>query len=292
MSATFKHYDAWRHGSRPPVALTVAGSDSGGGAGIQADLKTFQELGVYGMSVITAVTAQNSVGVQRIESISADMVEAQLDSVLGDIGTDAMKTGMLPTRSHVEAVASAIRRHRVTRLVVDTVYAAKDGSALMGGDAFEAMKALLLPLAYVVTPNLPEACMLLGVQESDIRTVEDMEQLAIRLLALGPRYVLLKGGHWPGAEAVDVFVGPRRSDPARRLSGVRHATKHTHGTGCTTASAIAAHLARGFEPEDASRRAKAFVSAAIAESFPTGNGTGSLWHGAFAGKRSILYDNS
>lgn len=267
--------------TRPPIVLTVAGSDSGGGAGIQADLKTFQELGVYGMSVITAITAQNSVGVQRIEPVSAEMVEAQLDSVLGDIGADAVKTGMLPTGAHVEAVAAAVRRHKPKSLVVDTVNAAKDGSALMGIDAFEAMKSLLLPLTEVVTPNLPEACRLLGLRETDIRSIEDMEQAAFKLLSFGPRHVLLKGGHFTGAkEAIDIFVGPSRSEPAHRISGLRHATSHTHGTGCTTASAVAAYIAKGRSPEDACRHAKAFVSWAIAAAFPTGAGTGSLWHGA------------
>lgn len=269
-------------GAHPPIALTIAGSDCSGGAGIQADLKTFQELGVYGMSVITAITAQNSLGVQRVEPVFADMVEAQLESVLTDIGADVVKTGMLPTRAHVEAVVAAIRRHTPKCLVIDTVYAAKDGSALMGGEAFEAMKSLLLPLAEVVTPNLPEACLLLGLRESDIRSARDMEQAASMLLALGPRYVLLKGGHFfSPKEAIDVFVGSDRSEPARRISGIRHSTSHTHGTGCTTASAIAAYLAKGHSPEDACRQAKAFVSAAIAASFPTGAGTGSLWHGAF-----------
>ncbi len=267
--------------TRPPIVLTVAGSDSGGGAGIQADLKTFQELGVYGMSVITAITAQNSVGVQRIEPVSPELVEAQLVSVLGDIGADAVKTGMLPTRAHVETVAAAIRRYKPRNLVVDTVHAAKDGSALMGMDAFEAMQSMLLPLADVATPNLPEACRLLGLCETDIRSVEDMEQAAIKLLSFGPRHVLLKGGHFAGAkEAIDIFVGPSSSEPARRISGIRHQTSHTHGTGCTTASAVAAYIARGRSTEDACRQAKAFVSEAIAASFPTGAGTGSLWHGA------------
>ena len=271
-------------GSRPPIALTVAGSDSGGGAGIQADLKTFQELGVYGMSVITAITAQNSVGVQRVDPVSPGMVEAQLGSVLGDIGADVVKTGMLPTRAHVEAVADAIRRYQPKFLIVDTVHAAKDGSLLMGGDAFEAMKSLLLPLADVVTPNLPEACMLLGLRESDIRSVGDMEQAASMLLSLGPRHAFLKGGHYSGDdEAIDVFTGPNRSEPARRLIGIRHSTAHTHGTGCTTASAVAAYVAKGYSPEEACRCAKAFVSAAIAAAFPTGAGTGSLWHGACRG---------
>lgn len=283
MSADGKpiHSSECDNSARPPIVLTVAGSDSGGGAGIQADLKTFQELGIYGMSVITAITAQNSLGVQRVEPVAIDMVEAQLESVLGDIGTDVVKTGMLPTRWHVEATAAAIRRYSPLRLVVDPVFAAKDGSPLMGGEAFEAMKAQLLPLAEVVTPNLPEACMLIGLKETDIQSVQDMEKVALRLLELGPRHVLLKGGHFPGEESVDVVAGPHRYDPVYRLCGVRYLTTHTHGTGCTTASAVAAYIARGYAPIDACKQAKAFVSAAIAASFPTGAGTGSLWHGAY-----------
>ncbi|OXS58440.1 bifunctional hydroxymethylpyrimidine kinase/phosphomethylpyrimidine kinase [Cohnella sp. CIP 111063] len=273
---------------RRSLVLTVAGSDSGGGAGIQADLKTFQELGVYGMSVVTAVTAQNSLGVQRVEAVSPDMVEAQLESVLSDIGADAVKTGMLPQSAHVETAASSFARHRVKRLVVDPVCAASDGSALMDGGAFEAMKRLLLPMAEVVTPNLPEACRLLGVRSDDIRTIADMERLAKRLLSLGSRHVFLKGGHWNGEEAVDVFVSAHRPEEARRFTGPRYPTLHTHGTGCTTASAIAALLAQGALPEEACREAKAFVAAAISEAFSLGGGTGSLWHGAFAEKRRVL----
>ncbi|TFE28215.1 bifunctional hydroxymethylpyrimidine kinase/phosphomethylpyrimidine kinase [Cohnella luojiensis] len=266
--------------SRHPLALTIAGSDSGGGAGIQADLKTFQELGVYGMSVITAITAQNSLGVQRIEPLSPAMVEEQLESVLSDIGTDAVKTGMLPTRAHVETVAASFRRHKVKNLVIDPVWSAKDGTTLMGNDAFNAMKELLLPMADIVTPNLPEACLLLSLHEADVRTVGDMEQMVRALLALGPRHVFLKGGHLDGAKAIDVFVGADWSDETRLLSGPRYSTAHTHGTGCTTASAVAAMLAKGHSAEAACRFAKTFVSTAIAAAFPLGGGTGSLWHAA------------
>ncbi len=267
--------------NRRPLALTVAGSDSGGGAGIQADLKTFQELGVYGMSVITAVTAQNSLGVQRIEPLSPGMVEAQLESVLADIGTDAVKTGMLPTPAHVETVAASLRRHEVKHLVVDPVWIAKDGATLTDNDAFDAMKRLLLPMAEIVTPNIPEACLLLGLRETDIRTVGDMEDAARALLGLGSRYVMLKGGHLDGKEAVDVFVGTDLPNETQLLRGPRHSTVHTHGTGCTTASAIAANLARGLSAEAACRLAKAFVASAIAAAFPLGGGTGSLWHAAY-----------
>lgn len=263
-----------------PLALTVAGSDSGGGAGIQADLKTFQEFGVYGMSVITAVTAQNSLGVQRIEPLSPDMVEAQLESVMADIGTDAVKTGMLPTQAHVEKVASSLRRHEVKHLVIDPVRIAKVGAKLTGNDAFEAMKGMLLPMAEVVTPNLPEACRLLGLQEEDIRSAGDMEKAARALLGFGSRYVLLKGGHLKGDEAVDLFVGADQPNKTEWLKGPRYSTVHTHGTGCATASAIAANLAKGLSAEEACRQAKSFVAAAIAAAFPLGRGTGSLWHAA------------
>lgn len=267
--------------ARRPLALTVAGSDSGGGAGIQADLKTFQELGVYGMSVITAVTAQNSLGVQRIEPLSPGLVEAQLESVMSDIGTDAVKTGMLPTRAHVETIAASLRRYEVKHLVVDPVWIAKDGATLTGNDAFEAMKQILLPMASLITPNLPEACLLLGLQVADVRTVRDMEQVARALLDFGSQHVLLKGGHMEGKEAVDVFVGNDRPDEVHLLSGPRYSTAHTHGTGCTTASAIAAGLAKGNSAEEACRHAKAFVASAIAAAFPLGGGRGSLWHAAF-----------
>lgn len=267
--------------TRPPSVLTIAGSDSGGGAGIQADLKTFQELGVFGMSAITAVTAQNSLGIHRLELLSANMVEAQMESVLSDLGADAVKTGMLPTSSIVEAVAKSLHRHRCKSLVVDPVSIAKDSTALMGQEAFAAMKGLLLPMAEIVTPNLPEACLLLEIPLDSIRTIEDMKKATLALLALGPRHVFLKGGHMEGKESVDVFVASDQPDDVRLLSELRHATPHTHGTGCTTASAIAAGLARGLTVYESCLLAKAFITAAIAAASPMGKGTGSLWHGAY-----------
>ncbi|MBW5446960.1 bifunctional hydroxymethylpyrimidine kinase/phosphomethylpyrimidine kinase [Cohnella sp. CFH 77786] len=268
-------------GGAAPLALTVAGSDSGGGAGVQADLKTFQELGVFGMSAITALTAQNSLGVQRIEPASPDMVEAQMESVLSDIGADAVKTGMLPTAEIVERVAGICRRYGVERLVVDPVKRAKGGSALTGGDAWEAMIRLLLPLAEVVTPNIPEACAMLGnrVPESEVRTEQEMETLARELLRFGSRFVLLKGGHRPGSESADVLVG--REDEPRWFRAPRIPTPHTHGTGCTTASSVAAGLARGLAAPEACRLAKAFVTAAIGSALPLGGGIGSLRHSAW-----------
>jgi hydroxymethylpyrimidine/phosphomethylpyrimidine kinase len=274
----------------PPRVLTIAGSDSGGGAGIQADLKTYQELGVFGMSAITAITAQNSLGVQAILPVPPDMVDAQIDSVLGDIGAHAVKTGMLLAPEIVELVARAIRRYGIGRVVVDPVLHAKDGSALLRREAVAALKTKLIPLAEVITPNVPEACELLDVPLTDIVTVDDMIAAGRKLLELGPRNVLLKGGHLPyegdnggssGGEAIDVFIGQAvgKNEPlllrARRLP-----TRHTHGTGCTTASAVAAFLALGFPPHEAAIQAKRFVTAAISSAIPLGAGIGSLWHAA------------
>ena len=267
--------------TRPASVLTVAGSDSGGGAGIQADLKTFQELGVYGMSAITAVTAQNSLGIRRMELLSADMVESQMESVLSDLGADAVKTGMLPTSSIVAAVANSLHRHQCKRIVVDPVSIAKDSTTLMGLEAFTAMKRLLLPMAEIVTPNIPEASTLLEIPLESIRTIEDMKNAAKALLALGPRHVFLKGGHIEGKDSVDVFAAADLQGEVKLLSEPRQATPHTHGTGCTTASAIAAGLARGLTVYESCLLAKALITAAIRVAVPMGKGTGSLWHGAY-----------
>lgn len=260
-----------------PVALTIAGSDSGGGAGIQADLKTFQELGVFGASAITALTAQNSLGVQRIKTVSASMVASQVESVLADIGADVVKTGMLPTAAIVEKVARAVRKHNVARLVVDPVLVAKDDAALASDQALQAACRDLFPLAAVVTPNIPEASHLLGVAPEAIRTENEMEQAARELHRMfGCGHVLLKGGHRGGNESADVLVGD--TDGPLWLRALRVPTRHTHGTGCTTASAIAAGLARGLSVSGACRLAKAFVTAAIHAAVPLGAGIGSLRH--------------
>jgi len=278
----------------PPRALTIAGSDSGGGAGIQADLKTFQELGVYGMSAITAVTAQNSLGVHAIHALPPEIVAEQIDTVLGDIGAHVIKTGMLLTPDIVEVVADAIRDYQIEQLIVDPVLYAKDGSTLLKQEAAEALRDQLLPLTEVVTPNVPEACALLGVGEDAITTVEDMIEAAQALLKLGPRYVLLKGGHLPNAAnqgkgqdvemVTDVLVGGESSSIQEPnplvLRAPRVASRHTHGTGCTTASALAAMLALGHSMPAAAAAAKEFVTAAIQASIPLGRGTGSLWHAA------------
>ncbi len=264
---------------RIPVALTAAGSDSGGGAGIQADLKTFQELGVFGTSAITALTAQNSLGVQRIEPVSADFVMAQLDSVLSDIGADAVKTGMLPTAEIIETVAWSFRRYGLRAVVVDPVLSAKDGTAFSGREASAALRELLLPLAEIVTPNVPEAAALLGLRAEEIRTEKEMEEAAHMLLRLGPRHVLLKGGHMPGEESADVLVGA--GSVPLWFRAPRLATPHTHGTGCALSSALAAGLAKGLAPADACLLAKNFVTAAIGSSMPLGKGIGSLRHAAW-----------
>jgi len=278
--------------SHPPRALTIAGSDSGGGAGIQADLKTFQELGVYGMSAITAVTAQNSLGVHAIHALPSAVVAEQIDAVLGDIGVHAIKTGMLLTPDIVEVVAGAIRDYQIRQLIVDPVLYAKDGSTLLKQEAAQALRDQLLPLTEVVTPNVPEACALLGVGEDAIATVDDMIEAARALLKLGPRYVFLKGGHLPSGanqsrsrdeeEVTDVLVGRGSvQEPILLvLRAPRIATRHTHGTGCTTASALAAMLALGHSMPEAASAAKRFVTAAIRASVPLGRGTGSLWHAA------------
>ncbi len=263
-----------REASRPR-ALTIAGSDSGGGAGIQADLKTFSALGVYGMSAITAVTVQNTLGVSGYEALSPDTVADQIRAVVTDIGVDAAKTGMLASRAIVEAVAEAVRETAVPNLVVDPVFVSKHGHALLEGDAVDALRTRILPLATLVTPNLPEAAGLAGFP---VDTAEDMARAAEAILPLGPRAVLVKGGHLEGATgADDLFVEDGRTEWIR---GERLETPNTHGTGCTLSSAIAAHLARGEDLGDAVRAGKAFVTEAIRHALAIGAGIGpvdQLW---------------
>jgi hydroxymethylpyrimidine/phosphomethylpyrimidine kinase len=254
-----------------PKALTIAGSDSGGGAGIQADLKTFSAFRVFGMSVITAVTAQNSMGVQGVESLPPAFVAQQLRSVLSDFGADAAKCGMLATAPIIEAVAATLAEHPIEKLVVDPVMVAKSGDALLRPDAVQALINRILPLALVVTPNLPEAEALAGIPVSDRK---EMEEAARRIHALGPRYVLVKGGHLKG-EAVDLLWNGRE---LQAFSAPRIDSPNTHGTGCTFSAAIAAGLARGQAIPDAIREAKAYVTKAIAEGFQGGRGVGQLRH--------------
>jgi hydroxymethylpyrimidine/phosphomethylpyrimidine kinase len=250
-----------------PRALTIAGSDSGGGAGIQADLKTFAALGVYGTSAITALTAQNTVGVTAIVEMAPEFVRQQIDAVVTDIGIDAAKTGMLSSAPIIEAVAGAIRHHRIDAVVVDPVMIAKSGATLLRPEAREALRRVLLPLAEVLTPNLHEASALVG---REVDTLEDMEEAARTLQALGPRYVVVKGGHLEGA-AVDVVFDGRELE---RLEAPRLATRHTHGTGCVFSAAIAAGLAKGIPTRQAIRDAKTFITAAIREALPLGSGHG------------------
>jgi len=255
-----------------PVALTVAGSDSGGGAGIQADLKTFHQFGVYGTSAVTAVTAQNTLIVRQIQEIRPELVAAQIDAVAEDIGIDAAKTGMLWSAETIRTVAAAVKRHRIPNLVVDPVTIAKTGARLMREDAFAALKADLLPLAEFVTPNLPEAEMLSGMKITD---AEGMREAARRTHALGPRRVVIKGGHVEGPNAVDLYYDGR---DFQELKEVRIKTRSTHGTGCTFSAAIAAYLAHGLTPLDAVARAKEFLTAALRSAPDIGKGVGPLDH--------------
>jgi hydroxymethylpyrimidine/phosphomethylpyrimidine kinase len=251
--------------------MTIAGSDSGGGAGIQADLKTFAALGVYGTSVITAVTAQNTVGVSGIHEVPVEMVAAQIEAVLIDLGADAVKTGMLASSSIIETVARELSRFRVERLVVDPVMVAKSGDRLLREEAVDALRRSLLPLASVVTPNIPEAETLAGVK---IASAEDVRRAARAIFNMGAKSVVVKGGHLPGPP-VDLLYDGREF---REFSGRRIETRSTHGTGCTFASAIAAGLAQGRELVDAIARAKEYVAQAMERAFPIGEGHGPLNH--------------
>ncbi|MHB1415940.1 MAG: bifunctional hydroxymethylpyrimidine kinase/phosphomethylpyrimidine kinase [Chloroflexota bacterium] len=253
------------------IALTIAGSDSGGGAGIQADLKTFAALGVYGMSVLTAVTAQNTTAVTAVHELPPEFVGAQIDAVMTDIGTQAAKTGMLANAAIIEVVARKVKEYRIPNLVVDPVMVAKSGDALLRRDAVQALKEELLPLAYVVTPNVPEAEEILGRR---LVTDEDFRQGAVDIFALGPRYVVLKGGHRPG-EAVDLLYDGQEF---REYRAPRLPTRHTHGTGCTFSAAIAALLARGLPAPEAVAGAKEYLTRAIEQAYPIGKGHGPVHH--------------
>jgi hydroxymethylpyrimidine/phosphomethylpyrimidine kinase len=253
-----------------PRVLTIAGSDSGAGAGVQADLKTFAALGVYGLSAVTAVTAQNTLGVRAVMALPVDLVEAQINVVLEDIGADILKTGMLPNAAIIEAVAECIRASGL-RVVVDPVMQAKDGAALLEPAALASLRTTLLPLAEVITPNLPEAAALLG---RSIGTLAEMHAAVRALHALGPRHVVLKGGHCV-AEPTDVYFD---GEHCFELSSQRIQTRHTHGTGCTFAAALAALLARGCPVESAVVEAKTYVTGAIRHAPGLGHGHGPLEH--------------
>lgn len=251
-----------------PVALTIAGSDSGGGAGVAADLKTFEAHGVWGTAAVVAVTAQNTLGVQGFATLPADLVRQQIESVAVDIGVDAAKTGMLATAELVSAVAAAVRDFRIPNLVVDPVFASSHGDTLLADDAVGALRTELLPLAVVVTPNLSEAGALVGHEIGDR---SGMEEVARALAALGPRVVLVKGGHLDGEESPDCLVA---EGALRWLESPRIHARHTHGTGCVLSAAITSELARGMEPADACVAAKRFVERAIAAGVDLGSGAG------------------
>jgi hydroxymethylpyrimidine/phosphomethylpyrimidine kinase len=262
--------------SAPPRVLTIAGSDSGGGAGIQADLKTMLALGVHGMSALTAITAQNSVGVQDFWPLPIAVVEQQFRSVVDDIGVDAVKTGMLASAELTSAVARLVGTlDPSVPVVVDPVSVSKHGDALLAPEALDALRGELLPLATVVTPNLDEVRLITGL---DVTSVDEMTAAARALAAFGPRWVLVKGGHLTGQpESVDLLVGPDGTE--LRLRAPRHDNRHTHGTGCTLASAIASRLALGDDVPAAVRAAKDYVTGGIAAGFPLGAGIGPVDHG-------------
>jgi hydroxymethylpyrimidine/phosphomethylpyrimidine kinase len=256
-----------------PRALTIAGSDSGGGAGIQADLKTFSALGVYGMTAITAVTVQNTNGVSDYEALSPRTVAEQIRAVATDIGVDAAKTGMLANAAIVDAVADAIAESVVPNLVVDPVFVSKHGHPLLHPDAVGALRRRILPLATLVTPNLPEAA---GLAGHPVETPEDMRRAADAILELGAGAVLVKGGHLDDApDASDLFV---TGSSQEWLRAERIQTPHTHGTGCTLSAAITAHLARGATLIEAVRAGKQFVTEAIRHALALGGAIGPVDH--------------
>lgn len=261
---------------RYPQVLSVAGSDSGGGAGIQADLKTFAALGCFGMTAITALTAQNTTGVRAIHRVPAAMVNAQIDAVLDDIGVDAVKIGMLHSRSIVQAVARAIDRHGLRNAVLDPVMLSSSGAVLMQREAIASLVRALFPRVSLVTPNLDEAALLLG---RSLESEMDMEEAAAQLLAKGAKAVLLKGGHLPGETVADLFW-PADGEKLW-MRGQRIHSRNTHGTGCTLSAAIAAHLALGKPLRDSVQAASAFVRDAIqaGSQIQTGSGSGPLNHG-------------
>lgn len=265
---------------RPYKALTIAGSDSGGGAGIQADLKTFQELGVFGMSALTAITAQNTLGVHGVYPLPVEAVEKQIIAIGEDMGTDAVKTGMLFSGEIIRSVAEQVKKYGWNKLVVDPVMVAKGGSPLLQQEAIQSLREHLLPLAMVVTPNIPEAELLTGI---GIDSLEKRKQAARCLFEMGARHVVMKGGHADDEEVVTdlLFDGEEFiSFESKRVS-----TRHTHGTGCTFAAAITAELAKGRSVAEAVMTAKQFISAAIEDELGIGLGHGPTNHWAYNRRR-------
>ena len=254
-----------------PVAMSIAGSDSGGGAGVQADMKTFSALGVYGASTLTAITAQNTVAVTAVHELPVELIAAQIDAVVTDIGVDAVKTGMLSSSAIVETVARELERHGIENLVVDPVMVAKSGDPLLRDEAVESVRTRLLPLAALVTPNVPEAETLTGLKiESD----DDVREAARRIVAMGARTVVVKGGHRDGPATDLFFDGAEFTE----FTSERFDTVNTHGTGCTFASAAAAGLAQGKPLLEAVALAKEYVTEAIRNSYPLGRGHGPVHH--------------
>ncbi len=251
--------------------MTIAGSDSGGGAGIQADLKTFSALGVFGTSTLTAITAQNTVGVIAVHEIPTDVIVAQIDAVVSDIGADAVKTGMLSSSPIVATVADAVRRHGISNLVVDPVMVAKSGDRLLREEAIATIRSELIPLAKVVTPNIPEAEDLTG---QSIESDDDVRRAAVAIIGMGAKSVVIKGGHREGPPTDVLYDG----EEFLEFTTERIPSTNTHGTGCTFASAVAAGLAYGLETPAAVRQAKDYVTAAISAAYPIGQGHGPLHH--------------
>ena len=254
-----------------PTALTIAGSDSGGGAGIQADLKTFAALGVYGASVITAITAQNTRTVSKILELPPALVAAQIDAVAEDLTIQAFKTGMIANAAIIEIVAAKVREHQLKNLVVDPVMVAKSGALLLRKSAVEALRRRLVPLATVVTPNIPEAETLSGLRLTSEKAIREA---AKKILDMGAQSVVIKGGHRRGP-AVDVFYDGKKFLP---LTAPRIKTRHTHGTGCTFSAAITAYLAQGFDLERAVALSKRYITEAIKAAFPIGSGHSPVHH--------------
>jgi hydroxymethylpyrimidine/phosphomethylpyrimidine kinase len=265
-----------------PIALTIAGSDSSGGAGIQADLKTFAAFGVYGASVITALTAQNTRGVSAIHQVPADFVTAQIDAVFADLDVKAVKIGMVAQRAVIDAIVAGLERWLPAHVVLDPVMVATSGDRLLAPDAIDALRSSLIPRAEIITPNLPEAAALLDEAMASNET--QIENQGRRLLAMGCGAVLIKGGHGQGAQSIDYLISP---GGVIALPAPRIATKNTHGTGCSLSSAIAAGLAKGDDLEIAVRNAKSWVTAAIAaaDQLGVGHGHGPIDHFHTSGRR-------
>ncbi len=273
MNDAFQHQKTSREYCK---VLTIAGSDSGGGAGIQADLKTFSAIGCYGMSVVTALTAQNTRGVSGIHAVPPDFAVQQIDAVFGDMGTDAVKIGMLYSAELIEAVAAALKKHNARKIVLDPVMVAQSGDRLLQDAAIDAIKAYLMPLADVVTPNIPEASVLVG---RPLKLWRDIERAAESLARHGSRSILIKGGHGDQNQSTDLlFLAKEKRFVS--LSAGRIETNNNHGTGCTLSSAIAAYMAKGSELEEAVRKAKTFMNQAIAAgaAYKLGHGHGPVHH--------------